>query len=71
MFAKANVAEALSSHGGWRPDSHRPMGSIAVGIALGALSSGDYARGTMFQRHAALLIERDAACLISGFDFQI
>ena len=36
-----------------------------------ALSFVGYARGTMFQRHAALLLASNAAYLISGFDFQI
>ena len=61
----------LSSLGGWHPDSHRAMGSIAVNIALRALSSVDYARSAMFQRHAALLVANNDACLIFRFDFQI
>ena len=44
----------LSSLGGWHPDSHRAMGSIADDIASRALSSIDYARSIMFLRHAAL-----------------
>ena len=47
------------------------MGSIAVSIASRALSSVDCARSTMFQRHVALLVASNAACLISGFNFQI
>ena len=61
----------LSSLGGWHRDSHRAMGSIPVGIASRALFSVDYAPSTTFQRHAALLVARNAACLICGFDFQI
>ena len=61
----------LSSLGGWHLDSHRAMGSIAVNIVSRALSSIDYARSTMIQRHAALLAASKAACLISGFGFQI
>ena len=61
----------LSSLGGWNPDSYRAVGSIAVNIASRALSSVDCARGTRFQRHAAHLVARNAACLIFGFDFQI
>ena len=55
----------------WHPDSHRAMGSVAVNIDSRALSSAHYARSTMFQRHAALLVASNAECLISGFDFQI
>ena len=61
----------LSGLGRWHPDSHPTMGSIAVNNASRALSSFDYAWNTMFPWHAALLIASNAACLISGFDFQI
>ena len=62
---------SLLSLGGWHPDSHQAMGSIAVNIASRALSSVDESRSAMFQRHAALLVASNAACLIYGFDFQI
>ena len=46
----------LSILGGWRPDSHRGIGSIAVNIASRAFSCVHYAPSTMFQRCAALLV---------------
>ena len=55
----------LSSLGGWHPDSHLALGPIVVNTASRALSSVDYARNAMFQTHAALLVARTAACLIS------
>ena len=36
-----------------------------------SIASIDYARSTMFQRRAALLVASNAVYLISGFDFQI
>ena len=61
----------LSSREGWHPDSHRAMGYIEVSIASRALSFVGYARSATFQRYAALLVASNAACPISGFDFQI
>lgn len=61
----------LPNLGGWRSDSYRAMGSIAVNIALREVVSVHYARSAMFHRHAALLVTSNAACLIPGFDFQI
>ena len=62
---------SLSSLGGWHPDSHRAMGSIAINIASQTLSSVHYAPSTMLQKRSALLVARNAACFSSGFDFQI
>ena len=61
----------LPTLGGWHPDSHRAMMSIAVNIASRTLNSLEYARQTLFQRHAALLVANNAVCLISGFDLRI
>ena len=61
----------LSTLGGWHPDSHRAMRSIAVNTASRTLNSLEYARQTLFQRHAALLVANNAVCLISGFDLRI
>ena len=36
-----------------------------------SLPSFIYARKTLFQRHAALLVANNAVCLISGFDLRI
>ena len=61
----------LSTLGGWHPDSHRAMRSIAVNTASRTLNSLDYPSQTLFQRHAAVLVANNAVCLISGFDLRI
>ena len=61
----------LSTRGGWHPDSHRAMRSIAVKIASRTSNSLEYAIQPLFQRHAALLVANNAVCLISRFDFRI
>ena len=53
----------ISTLGGWHPDAHRAMGTIAVNIASRTFSSQHYARATLFQRHAALLVANNAVCL--------
>ena len=58
----------LSSLGGWHPDSHRAIWSIAVNIASRTVNSLEYASQTLFQRHAAVLVVNNAVCLISCFD---
>ena len=47
------------------------MEAIAVNIASRTLSSLHYARATLVQRHAALLVANNAVCLMSGFDFEV
>ena len=61
----------ISTLGGWHSDAHRAMGTIAVIIASRTLSSLLYARATLFQRHAALLVAKNAVCLMSCFDFEV
>ena len=61
----------LSTLGGWHPDSHREIRSIAVNIASRILISLEYASQTLFQRRAALLVANNAACLNSGIDPRI
>ena len=61
----------LSTLGGWHPDSHRAMRSIAVNITSRTLNSLEYASQTFLKRHAALLVASNAVCLISGFDLWI
>ena len=58
----------LSILGGWHPDSHRAMRSIAVNIASRTLNSLEYESDTLFQRTAALLVGINDVCLISGPD---
>ena len=75
LYASATAAKLfpmpISTLGGWHPDAHRAMGTIAVNIASRTLSSLHYARATFFQRHAALLVADSAVCLMSGFDFEV
>ena len=61
----------ISILGGWHPDAHRAMGTIAGNIASRTLSSLHYARATLFQGHAPLLVANNAVCLMSGFDFEV
>ena len=49
----------------------RAMGTIALKIESRTLSLLHYARPTLFQRHAALLVVNNAVCLISGCDFEV
>ena len=62
---------SLSALGGWHPDSHRTMRSIAVSIASRTLNSLEYASQALFQRDAALLVANNFVCLISGLDLRI
>ena len=75
LHASATAAKLfsmpISTLGGWHPDAHRAMGTIAVNIASRTLSSLHYACGAMFQRLSALLVANNAVCLMSGFDFEV
>ena len=44
--------------------------NIAVNSASRTLGSLHYARATLFQRHAALLVANNAVYLMRGFDFE-
>ena len=54
----------LSTLGGWHPDAHRALYSVATIIAARGLSTFSRARGILFQRHAALLVNKNALCLM-------
>ena len=56
----------LSTLGGWHPDVHRALCSVASTIAARGLSTLSRATGILFQRHAALLVTDNALCLMSG-----
>ena len=60
----------ISTLGDWHPDAHCAMGTIAVNSAYRTLSSLYYARATLFRRHDALLVAKNAVCLMSSFDFE-
>ena len=46
----------LSTLGGWHPDAHKALCSLASTIAARGLSTFSRARSILFQRHAALLV---------------
>ena len=75
LHASATVAKLfpmpISTLGSWHPDAHRAMGTIAVKIASRTLRSLHYARATLFQRYATLLVAKNAVCLTYGFDFEV
>ena len=56
----------LSTLGGLHPDAHRALCSVATSIAERGRSTFSRTRSTLFQRHAALLVMRNALCLMSG-----
>ena len=56
----------LSTLGGWHPDAHKALCSVASTIAARGLSTFSRARSILFQRHAALLVTNNALRLISG-----
>ena len=56
----------LSTLGGWHPDAHKALCSVASTIAARGLSTFSRARSILFQRHAALLVTNNALCLMSG-----
>ena len=56
----------LSTLGGWHPDAHRALCSVATTSAARGLSTFSRAKSILFQRHAALLVTNNALCLMSG-----
>ena len=52
--------------GGWHPDAHRALCSVATTIAAHGMSTFSSAKSILFQRHAALLVTNNALCLMSG-----
>ena len=75
LHVSATVAKLFqmpsSTLGGWHPDAHRAMGTVAINIASRTLGTLHYARATLCQRHAELLEANNAICLMSGFDFEV
>ena len=61
----------LSTLGGWHPDAHKALCSVASTIAARGLSTFSRARSILFQRHAALLVTNNALCLMSGLTSDI
>ena len=54
------------------PDGSLPVRPILAWIPFeNHLSSLHYARATLSQRHAALLVANNAVCLMSGFDHEV
>ena len=56
----------FSTLGGWHPDAHRVLCSVATTIAARGLSILSRARSILFQRHASLLVTNNGLCLMSG-----
>ena len=56
----------LSTLGGWHPDAHKALCSVASTNAARGLPTFSRARSILFQRHASLLETNNALCLISG-----
>ena len=56
----------ISTLGGWHPDAHRALCSVARAIAARGMSTFNSAKGILFQRHAALLVTNNALYLMSG-----
>ena len=57
---------SLSTLGGWHPDAHRALCSLAFAIAARGIPIFGSAKSILFQRQAALLVTINALCLISG-----
>ena len=56
----------ISALGGWHPDAHRALCSVATTIPARVMSTFSSAKSILFQRHAALLVTNIALCLMSG-----
>ena len=56
----------ISTLGGWHPDAHRALCSVATAIAARGMSTFSSAKSILFQRHAALLVTNNALCLMSN-----
>ena len=56
----------LSPLGGWHPDAHKALCSVASTIAAREPSTFSCARSILFQRHAALLVTNNTIFLMSG-----
>ena len=56
----------ISPFGGWHPDAHRALCSVATAIAARRMSTFSAAKSILFQRHAALRVTNNALCLMSG-----
>ena len=56
----------ISTLGGWHPDAHLALCSVATAIAARGMSTFSSAKSILFQRHAALLVTNNPLCLMSG-----
>ena len=52
----------ISTSGGWHPDAHRALCSVATAIAARGISTFSSAKGILFQRHTALLVTNNEQC---------
>ena len=56
----------ISTLGGWHPDAHRALCSVATTIAARGMSTFCAAKSILFQRRTALLVTNNALGLMSG-----
>ena len=56
----------ISTLGGWHPDAHRALCSVATTLAVRGMSTFSSAKRILFQRHAAFLVTNSGLCLMSG-----
>ena len=56
----------ITTLGGWHPEAHRAVLSLLAPMASVSMVAGATAGDILFQRHAALLISSNAACLLLG-----
>lgn len=61
----------ISTLGGWHPEAHEYMQSLADAIASRAMVSRAFSRGALFNRHAALLVRNNAKCLLGDVSVRI
>ena len=60
------ICHPISTLGGWHPDAHRALCSVATAIAAREMSTFSSAKSILFPRHAALLVTNNALRLMSG-----
>ena len=65
------LSAPLSTLGGWLPDAHRALCSVATTILARGLSTVSRTWGILSQRHTALLVMNSALCLMSGLTSDI
>ena len=65
------LSVSSSTLGGWHPNAHWALCSVASTIAGRGLSTFPRSRSILFLRHAALVVTNNALCLMSGLTSDI